>query len=191
MQGQIIFSSSDRLCGPLSLLSSGYRGLFPRGKAARAWSWPQLYLEAISRIFSALSATCPVHLHNKVFRYHLAFYAHSSLWNSYPNVESSVSHWTHRSLINENVGFFNSPLRPDRLWIQPRLLLFLRDKSGRSDTSCPSTSRVETTWSYISTPLYVCMAWYLVNIWSSLEVTDTSNNFKSLRVTRFIPKLTC
>jgi len=30
----------DRLCGPTTLISSGCRGLLPRGKAAGAWNWP-------------------------------------------------------------------------------------------------------------------------------------------------------
>jgi hypothetical protein len=30
----------DRLWSQPSLLSNGYRGLTPGGKAARAWSWP-------------------------------------------------------------------------------------------------------------------------------------------------------
>jgi hypothetical protein len=41
--GASIFTSPsrpDRLCGPPSLLSNGYRGPFPGGKAAGAWSWP-------------------------------------------------------------------------------------------------------------------------------------------------------
>jgi hypothetical protein len=41
--GSSIFSSprrSDRFWGPPSLLSNGYRGSFPGGKAAGAWSWP-------------------------------------------------------------------------------------------------------------------------------------------------------
>jgi hypothetical protein len=41
--GSRIFTSSccpDRLCGPPNLLHNGYRGLFPGGKAAGAWSWP-------------------------------------------------------------------------------------------------------------------------------------------------------
>jgi len=29
----------ERLWSPPSLLSNGYQGLFPRGKAAGAWSW--------------------------------------------------------------------------------------------------------------------------------------------------------
>jgi len=32
--------SSARNIGPCNLLSSGYRELFPRGKAAGAWRWP-------------------------------------------------------------------------------------------------------------------------------------------------------
>jgi hypothetical protein len=41
--GSRIFSSPQRPYrhwGPLSLLSNGYRGLFPRFKATGAWSWP-------------------------------------------------------------------------------------------------------------------------------------------------------
>jgi hypothetical protein len=41
--GSRIFSSThrpDRLWCLPSLLSNGYRGSFPRGKVARAWSWP-------------------------------------------------------------------------------------------------------------------------------------------------------
>jgi len=41
--GRISFPSSrcaDRLWGLLNLLSNGYRGLFPPGKAAGVWSWP-------------------------------------------------------------------------------------------------------------------------------------------------------
>jgi hypothetical protein len=41
--GSTIFSSPrrpERLWGPPSLLSNSYRVLFPRGKAAGAWSWP-------------------------------------------------------------------------------------------------------------------------------------------------------
>jgi len=29
----------DQLCGPLSLLSNGYREFFPGGKTTGAWSW--------------------------------------------------------------------------------------------------------------------------------------------------------
>jgi hypothetical protein len=33
-----------------SLLSNGYRGLFPRGKVAGAWSWPHLHVVSRSRM---------------------------------------------------------------------------------------------------------------------------------------------
>jgi hypothetical protein len=41
IEAKFFFSSrrSDRLCGPPSLLSKGYRGSFPSGKAARSWTW--------------------------------------------------------------------------------------------------------------------------------------------------------
>jgi hypothetical protein len=42
-EGVRFFSSPrrpDRLWDPSSLLSSGYRGSFPGGKAAEAWRWP-------------------------------------------------------------------------------------------------------------------------------------------------------
>jgi hypothetical protein len=39
-RGWKCFSSPDRLWGPPSLLSNGYQGFFPWGKAAGVWSWP-------------------------------------------------------------------------------------------------------------------------------------------------------
>jgi hypothetical protein len=50
--GSRIFASPYqpfRLGCPLSLLSSGYQGLFPGGKVAGAWSWPQFQLVPRSR----------------------------------------------------------------------------------------------------------------------------------------------
>jgi hypothetical protein len=39
---QIAARRPDRFLGPPSKLSSGYQGLFPPSKAARAWNWPQI-----------------------------------------------------------------------------------------------------------------------------------------------------
>jgi hypothetical protein len=53
--------SPDRLWGPLSLLPNAYRGSFPEGKAARAWSWPLTWDDE----WSSYTST-PVCLHGTV-----------------------------------------------------------------------------------------------------------------------------
>jgi hypothetical protein len=51
--GSRLFSSPrrpDRLWDPASLLFNGYRGLFPREKGARAWSWPLTHIHSLIRL---------------------------------------------------------------------------------------------------------------------------------------------
>jgi hypothetical protein len=66
-------------------------------------------------------------------------------------------------------GFFCSPLRPDRLWDPPSLLLngYRRlpgvKRPGReADQSSPSSAEVKNVWIYTYTPQYSFMAWCLI-----------------------------
>jgi hypothetical protein len=52
-----------RLWGPPSHLSNGYRGLFPPGKAARAWSWPLTSIQCRSQEYLDLYIHSPIRLH--------------------------------------------------------------------------------------------------------------------------------
>jgi hypothetical protein len=65
--GIFLFTTASRTArGPLSLLSNGYRGLFPRGKAAGAWRWPLTSIQCRSQECVDLHLHFPIRLHGVV-----------------------------------------------------------------------------------------------------------------------------
>jgi hypothetical protein len=70
--GARIFTSPcrpDRLGGPPSLLSNGYRSLYPRGKAAGVWNWPLTSKECWGQENVGLYIHSPIHIHGVVLNY--------------------------------------------------------------------------------------------------------------------------
>jgi hypothetical protein len=54
------------------------------------------------------------------------------------------------------------PTQPPNQWVPGALSLGVKRPRREADHSPPSSAEVKNAWSYISTPQYVLMAWYLV-----------------------------
>jgi len=81
------------------------------------------------------------------------------------------------------------PTQPHIQWVTGALSLGVNQSGREADHSRTASAEIENAWSYIISPTYVFMVWWLVKQWDNFPFTlKKQNHFEKLMVLQLVNK---